>query len=121
LNFIVPKKMIAPYGGRMMDEIDRNVSEMRRVNCSGMQEKLYPICAGYLGHLFVDRDVREHDLARITHRLHTEMPLPRKWRTGKPMLTEYAWRPLGNQAEGWRVLFVRKRKWGRECTTALSP
>src|SRR6185312_14818407 len=31
-------------------------------------------CAGYLRHLFIDRDVREHDLARITHRLHTEMP-----------------------------------------------
>jgi hypothetical protein len=34
-----------------------------------------PPCAGYLGHLFINRDVREHDLARITHRLHTEMPL----------------------------------------------
>src|SRR2546421_8771987 len=89
---------------------------IRAVETSG---KISETCAGYLGHLFVDRDVREHDLARITHRLHTEMPLPRKWRTGKPMFTEYAWRPLGNQAEGWRVLFVRKRKWGRECTTAL--
>src|SRR5437588_10569332 len=31
-------------------------------------------CAGSLGHLFINRDVREHDLARITHLLHTEMP-----------------------------------------------